>query len=206
MILMRITCISKSFQKKIFRSCDHRLSSVARRIIHQVDIEAFTWNHRQAWMPVVTNFLGGSLRLPLQVSRQTAIIIKHHQTIVNWHSAQSTHGGTSKAQQSSRSSIIGWVLSKLWPSKLQWKLFPKSPPQSWIWWISLWCDLRWTCGLAPRVENLSAESLSLNSTLPPGIQTWPILVNYQHHHLHHNFWHCSHIFILFILQGTSQCV
>jgi len=36
------------------RSCDHRLSSVARRIIHQ------------AWMPVVTNFLGGSLRLPLQ--------------------------------------------------------------------------------------------------------------------------------------------
>merc|ERR1712062_153928 len=41
------------------RSCDHRLSSVARRIIHQ------------AWMPVVTNFLGGSLRLPLQVNLWT---------------------------------------------------------------------------------------------------------------------------------------
>lgn len=40
--------------QKPFRACNHQLSSVARRIIHQ------------AWMPVVTNFLGGSLRLPLQ--------------------------------------------------------------------------------------------------------------------------------------------
>lgn len=36
------------------RTCDHQMSSIARRIIHQ------------AWMPVVTQYLGGSLRLPLQ--------------------------------------------------------------------------------------------------------------------------------------------
>ena len=70
----------------------------------------------QAWMPVVTNFLGGSLRLPLQVSQGQSIVKHHHHfrppPLHQYHdqstdSVQSTLGGTSKAQQSSPSSIIG---------------------------------------------------------------------------------------------------
>ena len=161
-------------------------------------------------MPVVTNFLGGSLRLPLQVG-QSQSIIKHHTAIIiifvlppslhhdqSTDSVQSTLGGTSKAQQSSPSSIIGWVLTfYMQPPKLPKVLFQNHNS----WWKA---DARWTCGLVLPVENLSAASQSLNSTLPQGIQIWLIQVTFHQLHVYYfdRFWSCS----MFILQGTSPCV
>ena len=69
------------------------------------------------------------------------------------------------------------------------------------WWKA---DARWTCGLVLPVENLSAASQSLNSTLPQGIQIWLIQVTFHQLHVYYfdRFWSCS----MFILQGTSPCV